>query len=213
MNKQPFIISIGASSSGSGKTTLGVKILKGLDDCSVIKYTKTVSYTSIIEDQEILDVNGKDTSLYIRGGAKKVLWLQSPGENLYDALNTCLERLSEQRYIIIEGNSPIEFLNPHLVLFLVNRKRAFKKSAEKIIKKADLVIENEEIDMAINNVMSLIEKRERLKDEIINNSAQGRIPCADLRRIAENTGVDYKEAGEMANRLNIKISRCELGCF
>ncbi len=213
MNKGPLIISIGASSSGTGKTTLGLKILRNLDDCAVIKYTKTAFYTSIIEEMEILDMDGKDTSLYIRGGAKKVIWLQSPPENLRDTLYISIERVSEHRYIIIEGNSPIEFLNPHVVLFLINRDKVSKKSAERIIKKADLILMKEEIEIAMNKVMSLIEKRELLKNEILKNSIQGKIPCPLIRNIAEKIGVSYKEAGEMADRLNIKISNCELGCF
>ncbi len=213
MNKRPLIISIGASSSGAGKTTLGIKILRNLDDCAVIKYTKRAFYTSIIEDMEILDMDGKDTSLYIRGGAKKVIWLQSPPENLRDTLYISIERVSEHRYIIIEGNSPIEFLNSHVVLFLVNRDKVFKKRAERIIKKADLILVKEDIDMTMDKIMSLIEKREILKNEILANSINGKIPCSVIRDIAERIGVNYKEAGEMADRLKIKISNCELGCF
>ena len=42
---------------------------------------------------------------------------------------------------------------------------------------------------------------------------EGKIPCSLARKIAEEFGVSYKEVGDAANELNIKIKNCELGCF
>jgi len=60
-------------------------------------------------------------------------------------------------------------------------------------------------------------------DKIINNmsiseilkarAVEGRISCGVARKIAEELGVSYKEVGDAANGLNIKIKNCELGCF
>ena len=41
----------------------------------------------------------------------------------------------------------------------------------------------------------------------------GRLPCAVAFRIAKELGVAPKVIGDAANRLNIKIAKCQLGCF
>ena len=41
----------------------------------------------------------------------------------------------------------------------------------------------------------------------------GKISCAIARKIAEDLGVPYKEVGEAADQLSIRIKDCQLGCF
>jgi hypothetical protein len=41
----------------------------------------------------------------------------------------------------------------------------------------------------------------------------GKLPCAVAFRIARELGVVPKVIGDAANRLNIKIAKCQLGCF
>jgi LAO/AO transport system kinase len=40
-----------------------------------------------------------------------------------------------------------------------------------------------------------------------------RILCSGALAIAKSLGIPAKEVGRIANELNIKISRCQLGCF
>ncbi len=54
-----------------------------------------------------------------------------------------------------------------------------------------------------------IQLEQRIKEE----ARGGKITCALLRTIAEETGTNYKEAGKTADRLMIKIKKCDLGCF
>jgi hypothetical protein len=56
-------------------------------------------------------------------------------------------------------------------------------------------------------------KKKLLEEQILKASGDGRITCALLRKIAEERGVSYKLAGKTADRLNIKIKNCDLGCF
>jgi len=56
-------------------------------------------------------------------------------------------------------------------------------------------------------------KNEQLEQRIKEESRAGKITCASLRKIAEETGTIYKEAGKTADRLMIKIKKCDLGCF
>ena len=41
----------------------------------------------------------------------------------------------------------------------------------------------------------------------------GKVPCAALRRLAEDSGVPYKVAGAAADMDGIKVRDCDLGCF
>jgi len=55
--------------------------------------------------------------------------------------------------------------------------------------------------------------KKELTESIKKKVKGGIITCASLRKIAEEAGVSYKEAGKAADELNIKIRTCDLGCF
>ncbi len=51
-------------------------------------------------------------------------------------------------------------------------------------------------------------------DKMIKEAAiEGRLPCAKAFKLAKEHGVSLKDIGEAANRANVKISHCQLGCF
>jgi LAO/AO transport system kinase len=58
-----------------------------------------------------------------------------------------------------------------------------------------------------------LSKKELIKDRIQKKAINKKIPCPELRRIAEELGIPYREAGKTADDLKIKIKNCDLGCF
>ncbi len=54
---------------------------------------------------------------------------------------------------------------------------------------------------------------EELKQEMLKQAVDGKLPCAAARKIAEDLQVPYQEVGAAANELGIKIKNCQLGCF
>jgi hypothetical protein len=50
-------------------------------------------------------------------------------------------------------------------------------------------------------------------DEIKKRAIKGRLPCPVARKIAKDMSVSFKDVGKAADKLKIKISNCELGCF
>ncbi len=60
---------------------------------------------------------------------------------------------------------------------------------------------------------NLSEVNQQLKEEIQRFLADGRLPCNEAHELAERLGIDLQEIGTAADALNIKISRCQLGCF
>jgi len=52
-----------------------------------------------------------------------------------------------------------------------------------------------------------------LEEELRASLVNGKLPCAQAFRIAKKFKVAPRQVGDMANKLNIKISSCQLGCF
>jgi len=141
----PFIIGIGGAYSGVGKTTFASLILSRLKGWGAIKYTKTSIYCSVTDDITILSEEGKDTKRLLDSGAGKVLWIRSPYENLEEILPMAIEHLSYIKGIVIEGNCALEVLKPDIVIFLSGTEEdKIKKSSEKILAMADVVIYDKE---------------------------------------------------------------------
>ena len=52
-----------------------------------------------------------------------------------------------------------------------------------------------------------------LENRLIQASEDNRIQCARALAIAKSLGIKPAEVGKAANRLKIKICKCQLGCF
>jgi len=52
-----------------------------------------------------------------------------------------------------------------------------------------------------------------LEEELKASLVDGRLPCAAAFRISKKLKVSPREIGDVANKLRIKISKCQLGCF
>jgi hypothetical protein len=55
--------------------------------------------------------------------------------------------------------------------------------------------------------------RKRLEEAIKKKAKDGRLPCAMCFKIAEDFGISKREMGKILNKMKIKISQCQLGCF
>jgi len=52
-----------------------------------------------------------------------------------------------------------------------------------------------------------------LEKKIKSSLVEGKLPCAIAFKVAKELKVSPSEVGEAANRLSVKISSCQLGCF
>lgn len=146
-----MIISVTGSHSGVGKTTLCSILLRefsaladshGEKGFGAVKFTKTRLYTSIVDDVKVLSQPGKDTAILLESGAERVIWVKSPVDNLKDVLPIAISRMSDLKGVIVEGNSPVDFLNPDLVIFITDVGGETKPSALRVREKADIFIIN-----------------------------------------------------------------------
>ncbi len=53
----------------------------------------------------------------------------------------------------------------------------------------------------------------RLAEEVNVSLVDGTLPCAVAFKIAKKLKVTPRQVGDTANRLNIRIVSCQLGCF
>ncbi len=136
------IISITGAHSSVGKTTLASILLERLEGFGAIKFTKTPLYTSVTDETGVIMENGKDTAVMARSGAEKVVWIQTQTSELEDPLAIAMSKMSGLRGVVIEGNSPVDFINPHLVIFIVGQDGQIKPTAQKVREKADIIIVN-----------------------------------------------------------------------
>jgi len=266
--RKPFFIGVGGAHSGVGKTSVAVALLehltaKGREPVKntgqpgtirrwgAIKYTKTALFTSIVEDSAVLRQEDKDTRRLIDAGAEEVIWVQSPAEDLHEVMPMAVDRLSHLEGIIVEGNSAIEFIKPHIVIFIFGASvDRTKPSADRLIQCADILIaprnsegssvagdaipENSRSHLLTFNIehgpspvsydsllkiqelvgaMDKITRKKQIEECLREKAVDSRIQCGLARRIAEDLNVPYREVGDVANGLGIKIVSCELGCF
>ncbi|MEF9426462.1 MAG: hypothetical protein L0956_04550 [Candidatus Mariimomonas ferrooxydans] len=76
--------------------------------------------------------------MFLESGAERVVWVQSPYNKLKNVLETAVSRMTGLKGIIVEGNSPVDFLNPYLVIFITESEGHLKPSAVKVVKKQTL---------------------------------------------------------------------------
>jgi LAO/AO transport system kinase len=57
------------------------------------------------------------------------------------------------------------------------------------------------------------EGNEAIEARVREGAEDGKLPCAVAFKIAEEMKVSRLAVGEAADRLGVRISRCQLGCF
>jgi hypothetical protein len=70
------------------------------------------------------------------------------------------------------------------------------------------------LEIPVINSASLNEGlRNLIKKRIIEAAQNGRLQCSGALSIASSLGVPAKNVGDVADELQIKISKCQMGCF
>src|ERR1043166_5255249 len=85
-----------------------------------------------------------DTSRFLAAGADRAWWVRSQQGHLAEALPNLRKILAGSANAILESNSIIKFLRPHLYLTVLDPETAdFKQSAQEFLDRADAVIMHE----------------------------------------------------------------------
>jgi LAO/AO transport system kinase len=59
----------------------------------------------------------------------------------------------------------------------------------------------------------MVEQLDKIAREMQNIVKDGKITCAQARKLAEDLKVPYSDVGAVADEFKIKIHKCQLGCF
>ncbi|MCS7215243.1 MAG: molybdopterin-guanine dinucleotide biosynthesis protein MobB [Thermodesulfovibrio sp.] len=222
-----LFVGVGSSKSGAGKTTFienFIKFIKKLYKEAfvvAIKCTKTSIYSSIITESSIINTEGKDTDRMKKAGADLVYWIKARDEDLHEIAKKLKEEIlrftqndKKTNFVLIEGNSLVRAMLPDVIIFFKDRdEKSVKPSGEAVLKKADIVIDGNYSMEEIMREIDIMTQKKLIEKLLIEKSNNGKITCSEARKIAEELNVGYIEVGKMANELNIKIRKCELGCF
>jgi hypothetical protein len=139
------IITVSGAFSGCGKTTFARSLLSCLKGYAAIKVTTTDFFCKVTDSPEEINVAGKDTALFREAGAARVVWVQSPHEELEETLSYALNMVGDVPGVVVEGNSPLKHLNPDRAFFVMGGKMdEVKPGAFAALEKADVVVINAE---------------------------------------------------------------------
>lgn len=147
MNGAPLqTITVSGLASGIGKTLLSENIISLVGDIAAIKVTITDDTTAVVDDEQSIMVNGKDTFRFKSSGARKVVWIRSQEENLKMALSQALGMVRNYHKLLIEGNSILNYITPDIALFICDERLAasqsIKPSRVHALEKADIIFNN-----------------------------------------------------------------------
>jgi molybdopterin-guanine dinucleotide biosynthesis protein len=137
------IISVTGAHSGVGKTSLCAILLNHFRGFGAIKYTKTDLYVSVLDDPAIISHKNKDTAVLSESGAERVVWVKSPADELEHALDIAIRKMTGLHGVIIEGNSPLAYLDPDVIIFVIGSTGEIKPSALNVSGKADMIVLNQ----------------------------------------------------------------------
>ncbi|MEN2986435.1 MAG: molybdopterin-guanine dinucleotide biosynthesis protein MobB [Thermodesulfovibrionaceae bacterium] len=219
--KKPLSVGVGGSKSGVGKTSFVEDFIRYIKNqnskitITAVKYTKTSLYSSIITEPQLEDI-GKDTNRMKKAGADYLVWVKAKEEDLQEIVFKLKEYVNNlsTNIVIIEGNSLVRLMQPDIIIFLKGKNnKCIKSSARALIEKADILIEEDYSLEKIMKEIEFIQKRKLIYQLLREKSSNGRISCAEARKIAEELLISYIEVGKAANELGVKIIKCELGCF
>lgn len=57
------------------------------------------------------------------------------------------------------------------------------------------------------------EQQKELEYRLNEAAKDGRVPCASAQAIAKSLKLSYGVVGKTADKLKLRISKCQLGCF
>jgi hypothetical protein len=139
------IITVSGHSRKVGKTSIAEGLIAALPEygwtaLKISSHRHSVDYAgdcTVIE--EINRDGGNDTSRFLKAGARRAFWIQA--ERIEAAIPAVREAIKDAFYVVIEGNSVLDFVAADFSILVLNPGVAeFKKSARRILSLADALV-------------------------------------------------------------------------
>ena len=147
------IILIAGSGRNVGKTTFGCGIIRAAKKQEIVAVKITPHFhdatPGLIEiekgsgwtvSEETNAASKKDSSLFLKNGAKKSYFIQAKEDTLSNAFNVIKKYLRNEELVIIESAALHEIIQPTLFIFVLPDGKIIEKEIEPILEKADLIV-------------------------------------------------------------------------
>ncbi len=147
------IILIAGSGRNVGKTTLGCKIIRAVKKQKIVTVKITPHFheatSGLIEiekgsgwiiSEETNVSTKKDSSLFLKNGAKKSYFIQAKEDKLGEAFNAIKILLAKEKLVIIESAALHKIIEPALFIFILSDGKTIEKEIEPTLEKADLIV-------------------------------------------------------------------------
>ena len=145
------VITVSGAHKGVGKTMLTELLLRNISGFAAIKITMTDLQTRVTDDEEEIMIPERDTFRMKKSGAEKVVWVKSTEQSLPEAMEHALSMTGHHKGLLIEGNSILKYVNPHLAFFVIDDTiESMKPSRINALKKADVCVINQKNGAPLN---------------------------------------------------------------
>ena len=140
------VVAVSGHSRKTGKTSIAEGLIAAMPEycwtaLKVSLHLHSGEGCVVIEEPGIGGAN--DTSRFLKAGAARAFWIQA--KRIEAAAHAARAIIKEALYVVIEGNSVLDFIDADFSILVLNRSVAeFKKNARAILARADaLVLINE----------------------------------------------------------------------
>lgn len=202
------IIVVAGQAHSVGKTTLASMIISNLGGsvgaikCSIHANDDERMVTA---KPDIIRQERTDTDILAASGAEQVVYLVSDAAHLKDSLGQAKSLIGEKDYLVIEGNSVLDYLTPDLTVYIKRDGVEVKPSAEKASARADLIVDSDELQTYT--------LQKEPKGTVPFTFQENRVPCYKAHLMAKMLGIPLKSLGQLMNEHKVKVKECQLGLF
>ena len=139
------IITISGHSRKTGKTSVAEGLIAALPECgwtalkiSSHRHSGDPSKRCTVIEETDRD-GGNDTSRFLKAGARRAFWIQTG--QIEDAIPAVQAIISASTYVVIEGNSVLDYIAADFSILVINHGVAeFKESAIGILARANALV-------------------------------------------------------------------------
>ena len=162
MIKIDSMLLVGSTTKGAGKTKLACDIIRlfcKTEDITAIKITPTDEPSPSKDDflltEEKNTTTNKDSSRFLKAGAKRAFWLKVRKDSLQKGFDSLLKVIGPDSIIVCESTSLRKIVEPGLFIIIKrSEERKLKPSAADVIKSADRIVtfDGENFDIRLDEI-------------------------------------------------------------
>ena len=134
-----LVITISGSASGCGKTSLAERLIPCLAYCAAVKaHIDEAAEFSIVAEHSASESPSKDTSRFLRSGARRAYLVHGPADRAAEAVREIIQE-GEFATLVVESNALARLVDADLAFF-VEGKGEEKPGADVCREKADVIV-------------------------------------------------------------------------